>query len=260
MDRRIVLPLLAAAMVCPLLAGGFWQKKGWETWSREEAVRLLTRSPWAATVVVAAGDARTENRTPQNGRCPCGCGDTAVFEDVFGQGGEINTDAARNPKRVVAADEVMARSGMTRTFVVRFLTALPVRQAMARMGMLGGHLTPDRASRFIRESANPEKIVVAVGRLDGIPYELDRPIDELKGAVYLLLEGSRRRVEFEQFLGPLQTEQGEAFFVFPRIEDGLPAITQLEKRLRVVLELPDMPKFEAKFKLKDMIVGGELEI
>ncbi len=260
MDRRMVFPVLASALVCPLLAGGFWQKKGWETWSREEVVRLLTRSPWAATVVVAVGGSRAENRTPQSGPCPCGCGETAVFEDVFGQGGEINTDVTRNPKRVVAADEVMARSGTTRTFTVRFITALPVRQALARLSVLGGHQAPDRASRFILDSANRERIIVAVGCLDGLPYELDRPIDELKGAVYLLLEGSRRRVEFEQFVGPLQTDQGEALFVFPRIEDGLPTVSRLEKRLRVVLELPHMPKLEAKFKLKDMILDGELEI
>jgi hypothetical protein len=260
MVRRVFLVALAVGLVTPLLAGGFWEKKSFEQWSQEEVVRMLTRSPWSSVVVVPVGSVTAAAASPLDGPCPCGCGNSPVFEDVFGQGGEIDTEIGKNPRRVVSGTEVLARSGTARSFTVRFMTAKPVRMAMARYAVLAGRLLPEQGLQFVTESGNSEKIIVAVGCLESPPVELDLPGEALQGAAYLQLKASKTRVGFEQFLNPSQTDQGEALFVFPRFEDGVPLVTRKEKEVTFELHLPGTVDLKAKFKLKDMLIDGELEI
>ena len=52
----------------------------------------------------------------------------------------------------------------------------------------------------------------------------------------------------------------EAFFVFPGFDSGEPIITLAEKEVRFVCRLDSHTKIEKKFKLKNMLFKGHLEI
>ena len=53
MLRNSIALFAVGGLVATLFAGGFWQKKPYDQWSRQEVVRMLTRSPWSKVLVIA---------------------------------------------------------------------------------------------------------------------------------------------------------------------------------------------------------------
>jgi len=258
MLKRWVAMGLLALFLPSLQAGNFWEKKDFQSWSREEAIRILTASPWATVRKIDLKDTLGAGRPLAPGTCT-GCEQTSAPEDVFGAGGEIRQGLDRNPRRVVSAEEAIAAAGKTRSYTVRFMTARPVRMAMARYAQLGNRLSPEQAERYVSSSGDSQRAIVAVGCLEGIPEEFNLEAEALRGAAYLQIGKGGRKIDFEHFAAPSHTDQGEALFVFPRFENGIPLITERTKEVRFVLRLNEKVTIEAKFKPKDMQFAGNLE-
>jgi hypothetical protein len=259
-----VVPLIGVCLAWTFLLGkDFWEKKPYLEWTPEEVTRMLTRSPWATVHKISRTTAYLEERriAKDDLPCPSGCDSTTLGqEDVFGAGGTINSEATEAPWKRPTASEIIKKAQPVSRFIVRFMTAAPIRMAYARYLLQNERISQEQAARYVEEPGFGDRIVVAVGNLDEDLREFDVPAGHLTGKVYLLLKKSKRKLDFEQYVSPRQAGKFEAFFVFPGREDGKPLVTLAEKEVRFVCRLSSHTKIEKSFKLKKMVYQGDLEI
>lgn len=261
--RNLVLLPIANLLFTLLFGGGFWEKKPFLEWSREEVTRMLTRSPWAAIQSVRRSDSYMgEHRiTKDDLPCPFDCGPgPAAPQDVFGPGGSIEPEATENPWKTETAADVLRKAQPVSRYTIRFITAAPIRMAQARYLLLNGQISHEQALEYLENSGFGDRIVVAVGNLDEDLREFEEPEESLREKVCLILKESKRRLDFEQYLSPSQAGKLEAYFVFPGIVGGKPIVTLAEKEVRFVCRLSSQTKIEKSFKLKNMLYKEELEL
>jgi hypothetical protein len=237
-----------------------WNKKPYTEWSEKEALKLLNDSPWCQTQVFT--DTSRQSSTTRSGS-----GSTTAIADV------INV-----------------------SFRVRFLSAKPTRQAIARAMTLQqkGNVNEQLAARLkaFASADFPDYIVV------NVLAEADKPsnmlqqatsalykltTNELKNDTYLLLKGGKR-VFLKEYQPPGKDGLG-ARFIFARLVDGEPFISEKSEELLFHTDLSggsvidgtipnsDIPNRDAstrtarsygftinmRYKLKDMMWDGKLE-
>ncbi len=132
-------------------------------------------------------------------------------------------------------------------FIVRFVSAMPLRHAMARARFGDQVGTSPEASKML--SIPDPFYVVAISGLRRPPKDLEA----VKQASSLRAKGK------EPFL-PVQArmENGMLVLVFPR--EGHP-FTVEDREVEVQVRLPEMKDpIRRSFKLKDMVYQGKLEL
>jgi len=258
------IPLVLAFLACILLfAKDFWEKKPFVEWTPKEVTKMLTKSPLAAVHSIRrSASYMGEHRISQDDLpCPSGCGPgVPAGEDALGTGGTMNTEATELPGRKPSASEIIGGAAPVSRYTVRFMTAAPIRMAYAQYLLQNKQVNREQAVEYVKDAGFGDRIVVAVGNLDQDLREFDVPADYLRDKVYLLLKKSKRKLNFEQYVSPVQAGRLEAFFVFPGLETGKPLVTLAEKEVRFVCKLSSQTKIEKKFKLKNMLFNGKLEI
>jgi hypothetical protein len=161
------------------------------------------------------------------------------------------------------------------TFYLRFLSALPVREAYARVQQIQhgyDKMSPEEKAQFeAAQSPNLDLdmskwIVVSVSFRSNDPNEessvrrffQSETMETLKSKVFLSTP-SCPQVELSAYF-PQREESVGAKFVFPREIDGLPLITR--ECPKVTLELLDVPgtdsRLRATFNVDSMIVSDRL--
>jgi hypothetical protein len=216
-------------------AADFWTAKQYEAWSEKEVVRMLNDSPWSQQATIVLYDFSLAGRV---GGLSGGVLGTGGNSGRTRGGGGVGGDGAGNlgggsfmgpPEKVVVA--------------VRWTSALPVRQALVRNGQAPHERLAD-TDLFYR--------VAVVG--------LPLPVAQTGGTIAQLLEATalRRknkppisaaaaRYDYEQTLVTFE-------FDFPRDEplvigdDEIEFVAAFGQPLR------------KKFKLKDMMLAGRLEL
>jgi hypothetical protein len=204
------------------------------SWSRDKAVEILNSSPWA----------KQETFT----------------QIVSGQG------SGRSGEKEIY-----------NTFYVRFLSARPIREAYARIQQIHygyDDMDQENRARFERdqqpniEMGGSDWIVVSVAFRSNDPNEESdvrrwfhsETVRTLKTKAFLSTP-TCSQVEVSAYFPPREESIG-AKFVFPRIVDGIPVVT--EDCDAVTFELLDVPgakpNLQATFSVKSMVVGGKIII
>lgn len=263
--HRTCLLLAGLLWIATAQAADFWEKKDYHKWTQQEVMRLLTRSPWSEITTLrsvsrSGGSARSAGNSSE--RCACCSTEVSVFEEVFAEGGEINPGMVRSPKRAQSAEEILGTVNPGGAFLVRLVSAKPIRMALARYGVLGGRGSDADGDRFVAQSARPDHIVVAIGCVDwdcSEALEIDPAL--LHGRVYLRTGKNSPQVDFEQYLSPSLTGQPEVIFLFPKfLADGSPVVTEQSRELELVVSFDGQTELRKKFKLKRMMFEGQLEL
>ncbi len=230
--------LLAAA---PALAGGFWNKKPFPGWSRQQVIELLTRSPWAESETVLfdfreAGPQRPvtwkDLGVPGNGQGPTITGGSPV--------GGIGAPKTK--------DKIEAQIN------VRWSSALPVRQATAltKFGREGleepgaKELLEDRPKFYVLEISG----VPAAVAYSGIPVMQADLYRDLR-----LVTGRGRAIRPESVY---ITPKGATLNIAIRFRKH-PPITLKDKTLEIRIQY-DLLKIKRKWKLREMVYRGKLEL
>ena len=231
------LPVLMFLALCLMAAGsvvGQKQLKPWKEWSKNDAQKLLNKSPWAQQQV-----------------------DQDYIE--------------KNPLKPNSIDsETDARlkqnEGMTSS--IRFFSARPVRQAFVRIIQLQKKdLTPEMVERLntFAETPSDKYIVVAVtvenpdANLLGKAMQVYRnaTTTKLKNGTYLE-RNDGKRVFIEEYTPPGSDGFG-ARFIFPRTLDGKPFLSPEHTLVRFVSELDSAIKLRMDYKVKEMMLDGQVE-
>ncbi len=206
--------------------------KPWTEWNKKDAEKILNDSAWGQTQTETDSSEMTWSTAtrPIDGR------------------GALN-------------------QATSLTLYIRFISAKPIRQAMARLAELDtGRNTPQQiqnARDFIDQKFD-KTVVVSVnyeskdGRFQGPAFQaLNSAItNTLKNNTYLELKGGKR-VFLQEYQPPTQ---GTAMFIFPRIVDDKPLLDPKSGDIRFWAEFPNRAlMLNMRFKVADMMYNGVLE-
>jgi hypothetical protein len=211
-----------------LLAADFWEEKPFLMWSDKEVDKVITESPWAQKLTVVNQGSPTPSLAGGSG----GGGD-----DGGGRGGRGGRGGGGGGGAV------------TLRLTITWRSALPIKQAVVRGGAgLGGVVsTPIQA-------VLDQKEAFYVVTIAGVPARFSRQAADMKDATVL-----RRDKKPDIAAGDVRVEQDQGNlllgFFFPRTD----AITLDDKEVEIFTKLGEI-EIKKKFKLKDMVFHGQLEM
>jgi len=223
-----------------LLAADFWQKPYTE-WSEKDATKMMTNSPWAKSVSVS-----------MSGPGGAGGGPPMPGGGGFGGGGE-----PRGPQGGGGSEfgpGAQGASAPSFDVVARWQSALPIRQAFVRLKFGAEADQSAEAMKVLEQQERPYEIVLSgpIGMfLGGKPGDAAKALSEVSS-----LSSART--------GPIKATQIEVgkpgktmdvVFAFPR---SMP-FTVEDKEVELTTKL-GTSNLKYKFKLKDMVVNGKLEM
>ena len=221
-----------------LIGVGSAQKKfkPWTEWSEKDCKKILEDSPWSQT--------QTETDTSE------------MFFSPTTQSGAGSSPARNERGALNQATNINYR--------IRFLSAKPVRQALAKAIAAKQPELADSLKTFVDRDFS-EHIVVAVTfdatdqRFSGPAMQVFNSVNTglIKNNTYLEVKGGRR-LFLQQYQPPTKDGLG-AKFVFPRIFEEKVFITPESGDLRFYSELSNNLKLNMRFKVSDMMYEGKLE-
>jgi hypothetical protein len=252
--KRILFLLVALLFSSLLFAGKFWKEKPYTEWKEKEALKLLNDSPWAKAHV-------TRSFT----------GSTVIYDEQGAQ--DPNPGVTRAPMQPPLTGPEILQWGSRRKYFVRFLSAAPVRQATARLHMLKSNWSEEQVRQFLQ--TKPFGDMIAISLFVEAPqnqqkFELDHLTTErLRQDTYLHLKKSKVKVHLEEYIPPARDEgRLEAVLLFPRVKDEV-LLAEKDLRFNCKIFFGHDPRaadasleteVKLKFKLKDMVFEGKLEL
>ena len=233
-----------------LAAADFWQSKPASEWNEKELQKILNNSPWAHQISVSV-----------NGPTPpsIGRGGPPVSDDTGapapisagGGGGRGGRGGGGGGGLPDAAGE--AGGGASTPIVIRWQTAMVVKQALVRMKFGPAETSADAKQMLERE--DPGYVISLSGPLR--PF-LRGNGDALKKSI---MDVSSLSAKGKDTLKPMSVEIGgaarsiEIMLIFPKSA----AYTLEDKEVEFSTRLSDLP-LRSKFRLKDMAINGKLEL
>jgi hypothetical protein len=155
------------------------------------------------------------------------------------------------------------------TFHVRFFSARPIREALARKMELdqNGNLKGDQLTRLHNwtEIKSPDSIIITVsfdspdGRYSG-PAIQDfgsATTATLKNDCYLQ-RSDGKQLFLQEYVPPGKDGFGGRF-IFARNVDGQPFINDKSGEIRFYVKFPNLAKIDRRYKVADMMYQGQLE-
>jgi len=250
------LAMLAAAAVS-LWAADFWVAKPYTDWSMKEAQKIIGDSPWARRTDVPL-EVRMPPASSQSDR---GRGGRGGGGDIGSADGGLSGGAGLAGGRGGPGGAAPNDGPMTQTASVLLIwqTALPVKQALAKAKYGAEAGTSAEAKAFLERE---EQYFVL--NMSGLPANLARAAEGDNKAGLLKLTSLSVKGKDPVAAMDVQISKREkavdAMFVFPRMMPGSPAPFSVDDR-----ELEFSTKFDKtpvryRFKLKDMVYHGKLEL
>lgn len=223
---------------CALAAAVSAQKKmkPWTEWNEKDALKILNDSPWGQTQVETDTSEMFYSPTTQSGS---------------GSSSSRNTQGALNQATSI-------------NYHIRFLSAKPIRQAVAR-SMEAKNPQLAAGLRAFVERSFEDLIVVAVtfdskdGRFSGKALQAFSSANTglLKNDTYLEIKGGKR-IFLEEYKAPIKDDLG-AKFIFKKMVDGEPFLRPESNEVRFYSEIPPGIKLNMRFKVAEMMYDGKLE-
>ena len=219
---RIIPPVVVFAFLGLSLisrADDFWKHKSAAEWSREEALKVVRRSPWAKQEVVVF----LRRETQASFSVPTGT--KHCDPDAIDQNGnclqkgriEAPVDSSQQP-------DASPRLTPSTAFLVRWESASPVTQAFARLQELGERATAAFQAQAPRLPVDCYVITVKLEQAGRTGFEPFAITPAGKPVLRATLKNRRGTV------GPLETEftgagtNSAVHFLFPRTVDGAPLL------------------------------------
>jgi hypothetical protein len=229
--RKLAPALLVLLLAMSVMAAQKY--KPWTEWSKKDAEKILNDSAWGQTQT-----------------------DTDTTEMTW-------STASRPPGTMGQLNQATSVS-----FHIRFLSAKPIRQALARLAELDtSSNTPQQVqnARAFVDQKYDQSIVVAVsfeskdGRFSGPAFQAigSAITNTLKNNTYLEVKG--KRIFLQEYQAPTPGGIG-AIFIFPRSVDGVPVVDPKGGEIRFWAEFPGRElTLNMRFKIANMTYDGVIE-
>ena len=238
--------LIAALIVYTVASSAAWAQKteqDWTKWSKKEAQKVLSESPWSHS--------QTETDTSE-----------MFFSPTSDPTKRATPPTQRDQDRLAQG---ATNQSVNMKYVIRFFSARPVRQALIRLLELENNPPPDVLARM-RDFANIESndIIISV-TTESSDQRSSRTVMQffnsavtgtLKNETYL--ERNGKRVFLSEYVPPGKDGFG-AKFIFSRLVDEKPFIADNTGEVRFYSKFEKGPKLDRRFKVTDMMYNGALE-
>lgn len=245
---RVLFPLLLLTL---LVANSFAQKKDkkWTEWTKKEAQKVLDESAWGQTQTETDASQMFYSPTsdPRKGKPPSKNEESMPGVGTLGQGA---TNQSVNVK-----------------YYVRFYTARPIRQALARMILIEQNPPPDIAAKLqsFAELKTDTSIIITVAFEsndqrygNSVMQAFNSAITAtLKNNVYLQ-RSDGKQLFLEEYVPPGKDGFG-ARFIFLRNPGEKPFLDATSSEIRFFAQFSDSIKIDRRFKVAEMMYQGELE-
>jgi len=218
--------------------------KKWTEWTKKEALKVLDDSPWGHTQV-----------------------ETDTSEMMYSPTAGAGTSSTNAGRAVSGA----TNQAINLNFHIRFFSARPIRQALARLMEISQNLDPKTNPDIVTKLQNfaelksPDSIIVTVtfdspdGRYSGPAFQaLGSAVTATVRNDCYLQRSDGKQLFLDEYVPPGKDGFG-ARFIFKREVDGKPFIDDKSTEIRFYAKLPNIPKLDRRFKIADMMYQGELE-
>jgi hypothetical protein len=203
MKRPLFKVLLAVAVPAALLAADeAWKSKPYQQWDQKDVQKVLTDSPWSRVVRMeakwrAAGgngvpvdrDASSPGNYGAQGGTSANSGNVGG-NSSYGMGAGAPSSANSGS---IAQNSSIMNSGKTpeTTFMIRWFSALTVREALARAQVLSGSMTESDAGKALADQ--PAEYTITVAGQDMTPF-LKAEEKDLAGTAYLIAKKQNAKI------------------------------------------------------------------
>jgi hypothetical protein len=230
-----------------LVGTSFAQKKekSWTEWSKKETQKMLEESPWSQT--------QTDTDTSQMFYSP-------TSDPRMSRVRETSTTGSRTA-------EGATNQSVSVKFYVRFFSARPVRQALARSIILEKNPPPDYVARLqgFADLKSYSSIIVTVMYESNDQRKGNAVMQAFNSAVTATLKNSvylersdGKRLFLEEYVPPGKDGFG-ARFIFLRNPGEKPFLESNSGEIRFFAQFSESIKIDRRFKLAVMMYQGELE-
>jgi len=217
----------------------FWQTKKFSKWSDKEVSKMLRDSPWARIAGI-----RVEERRAR----PSSDGEGAGVKSGGGgssrsRGGGGSSGGSGSKEFIPATDVIF-----------RWHTALPIKQAVARARYADEVASSAEAAKIL----NRHETQYIVGVI-GIPARAATAgPEQLKEGAQIAIE-NHPPIQADKVVLDQEAGVVNLYLYFPKELTGGHVVTPDDGEVEVVVKL-DSQTLKRKFKLKDMMYDGKLEM
>jgi hypothetical protein len=212
----------------------------WTEWSKKYAEKVLSDSPWAQTQV-----------------------DTNLSEMFY----TPTSPGGSAPNRGTRSVEGAVNQEMKITYHIRFFSARPIRQAIARLYQIEQNPDAERIERLrtFAELESTDSIILTVGFESPDGRFSGKVMQAFNSAVTAILKNKTylersdgKRLFLQQYVPPGRDGFG-ARFIFPRNVDGHLFLDEKAHEVRFFSEYNPSLILNMRFKVSDMMYNGRLE-
>ena len=239
---------LISALILPCIsAADRWEKKNFTEWNDKDVRRMLTNSPWAREVTVTLPQGFSVG-VPEGGR--------AEEKGQFGTSGASQGPSSR--------DSVGPRGGQfdpgfagdlapTTMVIVRWISALPIKQALMRHQFGDEAATAEEAQQILSQIET--HYVVTIASLPPWMAHMGQAGLETLKKTSLLKRKRKAAILPERIDARSNGREAELIFLFPRSHE----ITVEDKNVEVAVKM-GTTNIKRKFSLKNMVYKDRLEL
>jgi hypothetical protein len=221
----------------------FWEERPFTQWTEQEAMNLISNSPWARPLSVLGsilGARKTvTNRsselpnvaTREKGRSS---------EVAMSTGTEMGENAGFGPNDPVPV-------------YVRWHSSVRMRQALDRLGRFRVK-APDSAAIRLAERPMEDYQIAVIAPIMGTFNDLS--LEDFKPKTFLNSRKDKsKKISLESYTAPKNRSDGVALFSFPRLLDGKPAFGPEDQEVEFSAQGGKIT-LKASFKLAKMTIEG----
>lgn len=225
----------------------FWEEKPFTQWSEQEAMKLISDSPWARPLSVLGsilGARQTvTTRSSELPNVATAAGGRSSGQ-VMSTGTAMGENAGFGPRDPVPV-------------YVRWLSSVRMRQALGRLGRFRVKAPELEESRFAEQPVEDYQIAVIAPIMGAFN---DLSLEDFKPKTFLTSRKDRsKRIPLKSYTAPRNRSDGVALFSFPRLLDSKP-VFGLEDQEVVFSAQGRMMALKASFNLAKMTIKGRPDL
>jgi len=245
---RKVLATLFACGVC-LYAADFWQKPASE-WSEKDIQKMMTNSPWAKSVSVNTSGPATSGIGNAQGSTGVEPGASNPISEGGGGGGGRGGRGGGGGGGAAPGGGGGGGGFGSMDIVARWQSAMPEKQAFVRTKYGAKAETSDDAKQLL-EHVEPTYVIIVSGNIRGFMRQNPEGFKKsVQDNTALTIKG-KEPIKLED----VQVSPQQIIFLFSKATP----ISLDDKEVDFATKLADVT-LKYKFRLKDMVYNGKLEL
>ncbi|MGB6483783.1 MAG: hypothetical protein WBE86_09890 [Candidatus Acidiferrales bacterium] len=234
--RKVIILVVFVVAGLAYGASDAWKTKSYQQWDASDIKQVLWSSPWVKYTTVPVEWKRPAQGPPSAGQAQ----------------GSVPSNGANGNKDDSQSAPSANSGGANAAYLVRWNSALTIREALARQAVLDGKLSEAQAQQYVNQ-AQPVYQVQVSGP-DMTPF-MQETSDTLKSKTYIEVKPSKKRIS-PSAVEITKAADGTAIqwilFSFPKQgADGQPLFGADEKQAQFDCKLKDL-HLNAGFDLRKM--------